>query len=86
MVSAKAQGRLGKRWGWKKKKVTRRFSSSTLTGIVRAEVAVGTSRLACMFSTMRAEIPEGVDARELREALELEADRLVVDVSLMPEL
>jgi hypothetical protein len=30
-----------------------RFSSSRRTGIVRTEVAVGTVRLACMFSTSR---------------------------------
>ncbi len=36
--------------------------------------------------TLRAEVPDSVDARELREALEREADRLVVDVALMPEL
>jgi len=30
-----------------------RFSSSRRTGIVRTEVAVGTERLACMFSTRR---------------------------------
>jgi glycine cleavage system transcriptional repressor len=31
-----------------------------------------------------AEVPESSDARELREALEREADRLVVDVALLP--
>ncbi len=31
-----------------------------------------------------AEVPEALDARVLREALELECDRLVVDVALMP--
>jgi hypothetical protein len=36
--------------------------------------------------TLRAEVPHAVDTRELREALEREADRLVVDVALMPEL
>ena len=30
-----------------------RFSSSRRTGIVRTELAVGTERLACMFSTRR---------------------------------
>jgi glycine cleavage system transcriptional repressor len=34
--------------------------------------------------SLRAEIPEGVDPRALRESLEREGDRLVVDVSLMP--
>ncbi len=33
---------------------------------------------------MRVEVPETVDARRLREALEAEADRLVIDVALMP--
>jgi glycine cleavage system transcriptional repressor len=32
-----------------------------------------------------AEVPDSTDTRELREALEAEADRLVVDVSLLPE-
>jgi glycine cleavage system transcriptional repressor len=32
-----------------------------------------------------AEVPEDTDTRELREALEREADRLVIDVSLMPQ-
>ncbi len=36
--------------------------------------------------TVRAEVPDGVDTRELREALEREADRLVIDVALMPEV
>ena len=31
-----------------------------------------------------AEVPDSADARELREALEHEADRLVVDVALLP--
>ncbi len=31
-----------------------------------------------------AEVPDNLDHRELREALEAEADRLVIDVSLMP--
>ena len=35
----------------------RRFSSSVRTGIVRAEVAVGTWRLASMFSTIRTAPP-----------------------------
>jgi hypothetical protein len=35
----------------------RRFSSSNLAGIVRTEVAVGTSSEASMFSAMRAAIP-----------------------------
>jgi len=34
--------------------------------------------------TLVAQVPEHVDVRELREALEREADRLVIDVSLMP--
>jgi glycine cleavage system transcriptional repressor len=34
--------------------------------------------------TIRAEVPDAVDARALREALEREADRLVLDVALMP--
>ena len=34
--------------------------------------------------TMQVEVPESVDPRALREALEAEADRLVLDVSLMP--
>jgi glycine cleavage system transcriptional repressor len=34
--------------------------------------------------TIRAEVPEGLDARRLREALEREAERLVLDVALMP--
>ena len=33
---------------------------------------------------MRVEVPETVDPRRLREALEAEADRLVIDVALMP--
>jgi glycine cleavage system regulatory protein len=34
--------------------------------------------------TILAEVPESQDTRELREALETEADRLVIDVALMP--
>jgi glycine cleavage system transcriptional repressor len=34
--------------------------------------------------TLLAEVPEGVDTRELRQALADEGDRLVIDVSLMP--
>jgi glycine cleavage system transcriptional repressor len=34
--------------------------------------------------TLSVEVPEGVVPRELREALEAEADRLVIDVALMP--
>ena len=34
--------------------------------------------------TIRVEVPEASDPRALREALEAEADRLVVDVALMP--
>jgi glycine cleavage system transcriptional repressor len=34
--------------------------------------------------TLVAQVPVRLDARELREALEREADRLVVDVALMP--
>lgn len=34
--------------------------------------------------TLVAQVPDHVDVRQLREALEHEADRLVVDVSLMP--
>ncbi len=34
--------------------------------------------------TLIAEVPVRVDARELREALEREADRLVIDVAIMP--
>jgi glycine cleavage system transcriptional repressor len=33
---------------------------------------------------IRAEVPDSVDVRALREALEGEADRLVVDVALLP--
>ncbi len=33
---------------------------------------------------LRVEVPEAVDPRGLREALEAEGDRLVVDVALMP--
>ena len=33
---------------------------------------------------LRVEVPQSVDHRTLREALEAEADRLVVDVALMP--
>lgn len=36
--------------------------------------------------TLLAEVPHGVEVRALREALEREADRLVIDVALMPEL
>ncbi len=36
---------------------SRRFSSRSLTGRVRTEVAVGTVRLRCMFSTRRAAGP-----------------------------
>ena len=32
-----------------------------------------------------AEVPESLDARELREALETEGDRLVIDVALLPD-
>ena len=35
--------------------------------------------------TILAEVPDAVEVRGLREALEAEADRLVVDVALMPE-
>lgn len=35
--------------------------------------------------TLRAEIPDSLDARRLREALEAEGDRLVIDVALMPQ-
>ncbi len=35
--------------------------------------------------TVRAEVPDTLDARTLRAALEREADRLVVDVALLPE-
>jgi hypothetical protein len=31
-----------------------------------------------------AEVPDNVESRELREALEVEANRLVIDVALMP--
>jgi glycine cleavage system transcriptional repressor len=34
--------------------------------------------------TIAAEVPENADTRELREALEAEADRLVIDVAIMP--
>jgi glycine cleavage system transcriptional repressor len=34
---------------------------------------------------LRVEVPDGLDPRALREALEAEADRLVIDVSLMRE-
>ncbi len=34
--------------------------------------------------TISAEVPDGVDPRQLREALESEANRLVLDVALMP--
>jgi len=33
---------------------------------------------------MMVEVPESQDSRELREALEAEADRMVIDVALMP--
>jgi glycine cleavage system transcriptional repressor len=35
--------------------------------------------------TVHVELPDAVDPRVLREALEAEADRLVVDVALLPE-
>jgi hypothetical protein len=34
--------------------------------------------------TIRAEVPDAVDPRALREALDSEAERLVLDVALMP--
>ena len=34
--------------------------------------------------TIRAELPDAVDARTLREALDREAERLLLDVALMP--
>lgn len=34
--------------------------------------------------SLRVEVPDTLDPRELRDALEREADRLVIDVSLMP--
>lgn len=34
--------------------------------------------------SIHAEVPESVDVRELREALEREGDRLVIDVALLP--
>jgi glycine cleavage system transcriptional repressor len=34
--------------------------------------------------TMNVEVPESLDSRSLREALEKEADRLVIDVALLP--
>jgi glycine cleavage system transcriptional repressor len=34
--------------------------------------------------TMSVEVPESLDSRSLREALEKEADRLVIDVALLP--
>ena len=34
--------------------------------------------------TIMAEVPESTDARTLREALEAEGDRLVIDVALLP--
>src|SRR5256885_16704284 len=41
----------------------RRFSSSSLTGILRCEVAVGTARLASMFSTILSAGPRiGIDS------------------------
>ena len=33
---------------------------------------------------VRVEVPQNLEARELREALEAVADELVVDVALMP--
>ena len=36
--------------------------------------------------SLRVEVPDTVDTRELRDALEREADRLVIDVALMPAL
>jgi hypothetical protein len=33
---------------------------------------------------IRAEVPEAVEPRTLREALDREAERLVLDVALMP--
>ena len=36
--------------------------------------------------TIRAEVPDAVEPRTLREALDREADRLVLDVALMPAL
>jgi hypothetical protein len=33
---------------------------------------------------LRVELPDDVDPRRLRERLESEADRLVIDVALMP--
>lgn len=35
--------------------------------------------------TIRAEVPDSLDTRDLRQALEDEADRLVIDVAIMPE-
>ena len=34
--------------------------------------------------TIRAELPDAVDPRTLRDALDREAERLVLDVALMP--
>jgi glycine cleavage system transcriptional repressor len=34
--------------------------------------------------TIRAEVPDSLDVRALRDALEAEGDRLVIDVALMP--
>jgi glycine cleavage system transcriptional repressor len=34
--------------------------------------------------TIRAEVPDSADVRALRDALEAESDRLVIDVALMP--
>jgi hypothetical protein len=34
--------------------------------------------------TIRAEVPDAVEPRALREALEREGERLVLDVALMP--
>jgi hypothetical protein len=33
---------------------------------------------------MHIEIPESLDPKQLRDTLESEADRLIIDVSLMP--
>lgn len=35
--------------------------------------------------SMSVEVPDGLDSRALREALEAEADRLVIDVALLPD-
>ena len=34
--------------------------------------------------TLQAEVPDSLDTRTLRDALEAEAERLVIDVALMP--